>query len=540
MNSLDLSFDVVVIGSGAAGSAVSWLLSKSKDLKIACLEQGKFTLPSNYPSNFADWESRLLENFSYKPSDRNSWADYEIDDSESPIKIANFNGVGGSTVLFSGHFPRLRPSDFRTRDLDNVAENWPISYQDLEPYYDLNDFQTGVAGLVGDPAYPDIKSNLLPPIPLGLLGERVADGLNKLSWHWWPSYSAINTSDRGPRPKCINLGPCNSGCSQGAKSSADVTYWPQAIHNGVKLFPSSRAVKLELDKRQTKVVGLRFIDENGNSGLIEAKIFVIACNGVGTPRFLLANATSKFPNGIGNNHDLLGRNLMLHPLAYLEGTVSEDLYSSIGPQGCCLQSQEFYETQPTALFKRGFTMQVLRSPGPLETARQGIRRKKISFGPKFHDEFRKYFNRTISLSMIAEDLPEVMNCVKLSSKVDSSGLPIPKVVYKVSQNTKEILKFSLSKGRELFRAIGAEESISFAPVSFAGWHLMGTARMGNGPRNSVTDQFGRIHEIENLYVADSSLFVTSGSVNPTSTIQALALYIADHIAERLRGEKYVK
>ncbi len=538
MTSRNSNYDVLVVGSGASGAAVSWLLSNFGNLRIACIEQGRYTSIHDYPTNFPDWEDRSTRDFSYRPNIRKSWSDYKIDDSNSPIKISNFNAVGGSTVLFSGHFPRFHESDFKTKELDGVGENWPISYKDLQPYYDLNDSLTGVAGLVGDPAYPDITRNLLPPIPLGKLGERVASGMNTLSWHWWPSYSAINTKLRSHRPSCINLGPCNSGCAQGAKSSTDNTYWPIAIRNGVKLITSTRVIELQLDKNQEKITGVKFVNEEGHTGVINAKVIVIACNGIGTPRLLLSNKTTKFPNGIGNTNGLLGRNLMLHPLAYLEGTVTDDISSSVGPQGCCLQSQEFYESRAYNTFKRGFTIQVLRSSGPLETARKGLRTGKIKVGPDFHSGFNKHFNRTISLSMITEDLPEESNCVSITSQIDSSGLPIPKITYKLSKNTKEILKFSLEKGRELFKVIDVKENIAFAPVTFAGWHLMGTARMGNDPSTSITNKFGQVHEIANLYIADSSLFVTSGAVNPASTIQAIALRIADHIAESL-GEKKI-
>ena len=521
-------FDVVVVGSGAAGAAVSWRLATSTNLNIACVEQGEFTTPDSYPTNFADWEVRSNLDYSYRSSTRKNWGDYEIDDSASPVKIANFNGVGGSTVLFSGHFPRMHPSDFRVRTLDGVAEDWPITYKELEHYYSLNDSKIGVAGLTGDPAYPEID-NLLPPVPLGLLGERIASGLNSLDWHWWPSYSAINTSSRHRRPRCVNLGPCNTGCAQGAKSSADVTYWPLAIQNGVKLITSTRVTGIGLNSQQDRVKEITYVSSSGKFGTLKTKCLIIAANGIGTARLLLANSTKRFPNGIGNNSGMLGKNLMLHPLAYIEGVAEDDLQSSIGPQGCCLQSQEFYETSHLRHFKRGFTLQVLRSPGPYETARQGIRRGKISLGSNFQDQFSKYFNKTISLSMICEDLPETYNSVTLSPKKDSFGFSIPKVNYTISKNTKEILKFAIARGREVLQSIGAEEVLSYAPVSFSGWHLLGTARMGSDSDNSVTNKFGRVHDLENLYIADGSLFVTSGSVNPASTIQALALFVADHI-----------
>ena len=166
--------DVLVIGSGAAGSALSWRLSHYSNLQVICIEQGDFPNPNDYPTNFIDWEVKKESYFSTDPKARYNLGEFVVDDSNSPIKMSYYSGVGGSTVLYSGHFPRLHPSDFKVKSLDGIADDWPISYEDLEPYYQLNDKNIGVAGLVGDPAYPEI-SDLLPPIPLGTMGEIVAN-----------------------------------------------------------------------------------------------------------------------------------------------------------------------------------------------------------------------------------------------------------------------------------------------------------------------------------------------------------------------------
>ena len=218
-------FDVVIVGSGASGAAVAWKLSTSS-MKVLCLEQGP-NIPSNsYPKNNFDWELRKKTDFNFSPNKRNLWWDYPIDDKDSPISIANFNAVGGATLLYSGHFPRFHESDFKTKSLDGVGEDWPINYQDLKEYYDLNDKMVGVSGLEGDPCYPDI-SNLLPPIPIGKIGHLMAKSFNQLGWHWWPSYSAIISQEYDGRIRCQNEGPCNLGCPHGAKSSVDVTYLPK-------------------------------------------------------------------------------------------------------------------------------------------------------------------------------------------------------------------------------------------------------------------------------------------------------------------------
>ena len=179
-------------------------------------------------------------------------------------------------------------------------------------------------------------------------------------------------------------------------------------------------------------------------------------------------------------------------------------------------------------------MQLLRSPGPLETMKRTLIRRKSHFGHTFHDDFRRVYNKTISLSMISEDLPEFSNTVSLSSSLDSFGTYIPSINYKIGENTKKILSHSSRVGEKILKKIGVTDLIKFAPVTHAGWHLLGTARMGNDPKDSITNASGQTHDIPNLFIADGSLFVTSGSVNPASTIQALAIFVADQIIAKFK------
>jgi hypothetical protein len=143
--------DVLIIGSGASGAAVAWSLADTR-MRILCLEQGDWVKPTDYPSNGRDWEARLFSDFAINPNRRARPTDYPINDSNSPIKVVNFNGVGGSTIMYTAHFPRLHPSDFRVRTLDGVADDWPVDYATLEPFFAENDRMMGVSGLAGDPA----------------------------------------------------------------------------------------------------------------------------------------------------------------------------------------------------------------------------------------------------------------------------------------------------------------------------------------------------------------------------------------------------
>ena len=179
-------------------------------------------------------------------------------------------------------------------------------------------------------------------------------------------------------------------------------------------------------------------------------------------------------------------------------------------------------------------MQIVRGQGPISTALQGHVSGAIPWGPDHHDAFQKRFDHTAGIGIMGEDLPEEHNTVTLDPElVDSDGIPAPKISYSMSENTQKMLTHGLARGEEVMQAAGAIEINSSGPIRDAGWHLLGTARMGNDPKNSVVNSWGRSHDVKNLFIVDGSIFVTAGGVNPTSTIQALALYIADTMKKNL-------
>ena len=225
--------DILVIGAGASSAAAVSNLS-SLGVNILCLEQGDWMNTNEYPSNFKNWQTIRDQQFNQSPNIRKRETDYPINEEDSEIEVANFNGVGGGTILYSGHFPRMKPSDFSVKSLDGVADDWPLTYQDLDPYFAQNDKNMGVSGLSGDPMIP-YHDMPLHHIPIGKMGDAMGRGFNKLGWHWWPSDSTVATKQYDGRDQCINLGACVAGCAQGAKASTDITYWPHAIRAGVEL-----------------------------------------------------------------------------------------------------------------------------------------------------------------------------------------------------------------------------------------------------------------------------------------------------------------
>lgn len=531
--SSDIDFspaDVLIIGAGASGATAAWNLAETK-MRIVCLEQGGWTNPSNYPTTGRDWESRAQSDFSINPNRRQQPGDYPVNDDDSAIKIANFNGVGGGTVLYAGHYPRFHPSDFKVKSLDGVADDWPIDYGDLEPFYAENDRITGVSGLAGDPAYP-AKQSLMPPLPMGKSGQKLAEGFNQLGWHWWPSDSAIATQPYNGRDQCINLGACIYGCAQGAKASTDITYWPEAVRAGVELRTWCRVKEINVGD-DGLASGVTYFDEDGVEQFQPAHVVIMACNGVGTPRILLNSVSEQFPDGLANSSGLVGKNLMLHPYASIQGVFEEPLDGYRGPHDS-IWSQEFYETGEERDFIRGFTYETTRGRGLVATALTGMHSGRIPWGAGHHDAYRKLHNRIAGMVAICEDLPEEHNTVTLDPSIkDAHGIPAPKMTYSISDNSQKMLDFAVARATETLRAAGATDVIIESPLASGGWHLMGTARMGKDPQKSVVNEWGRSHDVKNLFIVDGSIFVTSAGVNPTRTIQTLALYITDQIKKRL-------
>lgn len=518
--------EVVIIGAGAGGGAMAWRLARA-GLSVTCLEQGGWVDATAAPSQRPDWELARQTTHHPNPNTRmNPW-DYPIEQSEAAIKPLMYNAVGGSTLHWGAHFPRFRPSDFRTQTLDGVGDDWPLDYWELEPFYEENDRIMGVSGLNGDPGNPARGPRQTPPLPAGPGAARMAAAFDRLGWHWWVSDAAINSQPYGDgRGACNLCGPCDVGCPTGARSATDITYWPMALAAGAKLVTQARVFEIEADA-QGRITAIAYHDASGIARRIRAQMVVLAANGVGTARLLLLS-------GLANRSGLVGKRLMHHPTGMVTGVFAEPMEGFKGPFATSILCQEFYETDAARGFKRGFQMQLVRSDGPLGTA-VGVYLPRLPWGAGHHDRFLDVFGKTASLTVTTEDLPREENRVVLDPALtDRMGVPAPKMIYALDETTRAMIAYGLDRAREAFAEAGAREVLTQDLVSEAGFHLMGTARMGIDPENSVTDRWGRAHDHPNLAIADGAVFVTAGALNPTPTIQALALRAADALIRDAR------
>lgn len=524
--------DVLIIGAGASGAAIAWSLLETR-MRILCLEQGDHLADKDYPSRRDDYELARYAEFSCDPNVRGLKQDYPINATDSCITPVNWNGVGGSTINFLGHWPRMRPSDFRTRTLDGVADDWPVDYHMLAPFYDMNDRNIGASGLAGNPAYPDYTPPN-PPIPIGVLGQTLARGFNRMGWHWWPSDVAILSRDDDGRQKCVNAGTCDLGCAAGAKGGTNFTYWPMLEGAGVELRTKARVREILVDEATGLASGVLYHGPDGQVHEQRAEMVIVACNGVGTPRLLLNSASKLFPDGLANRSGKVGRNLMFHPLTGVAGVFDDQMKGHEGPMACSILSQEFYESDPSRGFVRGYGLHSGRSTTPMTFALGGYGiDNPIPWGDAHREIMDRQYPYLAGLTIVTEDLPEEDNCVTLDPDLtDSDGIPAPKINYRLGENTRAMLRHGEARAREVLLAAGARQVLEKSDDKVwwrAGWHQMGTCRMGHDPETSVVNGWGRSHDVKNLFIVDGSIFVTSGAVNPTSTIQALALYIGDRI-----------
>jgi choline dehydrogenase-like flavoprotein len=515
--------DVLVIGAGAAGAALTWRLA-AKGASVVCLEEGDWVDRETIPKAHFDWEVRGRHYWNPAPSIRDREVDYAVTNGgENPVDPFMYSAVGGSTIGFGAQYWRLQPSDFRTRTLDEFGVDWPIGYGDLAPYYDINERETGVSGLAGDPTGPERPAPPLPPNAMGTVGRRWADGFEKLGWYWWPQDSAIISRDYRGRAACTNRSQCAFGCPQKALSTADVTYWPVALELGAELRVRSQVRRIVLDA-SGRAVGAEYYDADGQLREQRAKRVVICAGGIGTPRLLLMSAGAAHPDGLANSSGQVGRNFMVHCQTLVAGRFEEPTEAYAGTVGA-MSSRQFYETDPDNDFVRGFIVAGNRGYSPLLTALQFR-----LWGEEHHEKLEHHLNHDATVYVCGDDEPEEHNRVELDhGRLDDFGLPGVTTSYTMSENSRRITEAAIGRATELCFAAGADSVRDFGVAPGFGWHLLGTARMGADGADSVIDADHQAHDVPGLYIADGSSMPTGGAVNPAHTIQALALRAADRI-----------
>lgn len=507
--------EALVIGAGPVGAAAAWRLA-THGIGVTCVEQGEW-FPTDCPQPDSPRYSELMhDKLHTNPNVRSEPADIAIDDEDSAIKPAFGNNVGGSSLYWAAHAPRFRPDDFTVHDTDSVAENWPLRYADLMPYYSLNEAMTGVAYVAGDPTIPARMPSAQRYPSTCEATTWIAGALKSKNWHAWPTDIVAGR----PTKHCVHEGPCNIGCATRRASGADRNYLPAAMSRGARLLTGTRIVALEHgeDGRITAAVA----ECDGGRFAIRAQKYILAANGLHTPHLLLLSSSGRFPNGLANGTGLVGRRLMLHPYAWVDAVFAAPFARPRPGQNGGIISLQFRSSQSAGEHVRGSRLQFSAQP----SSRLAV--ETLAASASLTQE--NAANHIVGFSICAEDLPEQRNRITLSDRItDSAGRPVPRMVYDVSENSRAILDKTMDRVAALFSDVGAVSTFRTPLKEQAGFHVMGTAVMGCDPQTSVTDEWGRCHQVENLFIADASVFVTSSTMNPTATAQALALRQADRI-----------
>ncbi len=505
--------DLVVVGAGAGGSVFAQRMARA-GWKVVVLDTGPFWDPDT------DWVS------DERGAHDLYWNSSRQIAGTNPVPMGSNNsgrGVGGSMIHYSGYVPRLHPSDFRTRSLDGVGVDWPIAYTDLKPYYEAIEQELPVAGQDwpwGDPhTYPQHAH------PLGGNGDLFVRGAHALGIETRVGPVAISNGRFGNRPHCIYRGFCQQGCKVNAKASPLITHIPDALAHGAEVRAGCHVSRVLVDDATGLATGVEYLHD-GTTHRQRARMVAVAGYSIETPRLLMLSATDRFPQGLGNDHDQLGRYLMVQGAPQTAGRFDAEVrtYKAPPPEA---STEAFYETDPTKPYRRGYSLQTV---GPLPIGWAGHVLAQGHWGHSLREYMRDYVHWGC-IGALCELLPQADNRVTLADETDEHGLPVAHFSYSYCDNDSALIEAASTTMEAVMRAAGATEVMTLSRAA----HLVGGARMSATAEEGVVDTDHRVHGIDNLYVTDGSTLPTQGSANPALTIMAMVARAADNLVAGQRA-----
>ncbi|HEX4466827.1 MAG TPA: GMC family oxidoreductase [Solirubrobacteraceae bacterium] len=505
----DEPVDMLVIGAGAGGATLAQRLAR-RGWRVLVLEAGPFWDPDE------DWVSDEAG------SHQLYWTEPRVIGGSDPVELGKNNcgrGVGGSMVHYAGFTPRFHPSDFEVRTRDGVAADWPISYQELKPHYERLERELPVAGQWwpwGDPhGYPH------SPHPVAAGALRVWDGARRAGIEMRVGPVGIANGAFGNRPHCIYRGFCLQGCKVNAKASPLVTHVPDALEHGVEIRADCMVTQIELDGRG-HCRGVTYVAD-GRERFQSADAVAVAGYSIETPRLLLHSKSKRFPNGLANNNDLVGRGVMVQGATQMAGRFEQEMrmYKAPPPE---INSEQFYETDERRGFARGFSIQTV-GPLPIGWAEHVL--ADGHWGQALREYARDY-NHWYTIGVLCELLPQPENRVTLAEETDTRGMPVARLDYSQCENDRASIAYGKQTLQRILRAAEAQDELAIDRYA----HLVGGCAMSDSPATGVVDRDHRAWEIPNLFIADGSVMPTQGAANPALTIMALASRLAERLIDK--------
>ncbi len=502
--------DLLVVGAGAGGITLAQRLARA-GWRVVILEKGPFWDPDR------DWVS------DEKGAHGLYWTDKRIISGNDPIEMGKNNsgvGVGGSMTHFAGYTPRFHPSDFEVRTRDGVAVDWPISYWDLKKSFERLERELPVSGQDwpwGDPhSYPHA------PHPIAGAATVAREGARKCGITMRVGPVAIANGRFGNRPHCIYRGFCLQGCKVNAKASPLITHLPDAIEHGVEVRSDAMAVRVEVDEASGRCTGVTYV-KDGREQFQAADAVAVCGYAIETPRLLLNSTSRRVPSGLANGHDQVGRYVMVQGATQVAARFPMDLrmYKAPPPE---ISTEQFYETDESRGFARGFSIQTI-APLPIGWAEHV--QAEGHWGADLREYMRDY-NHWAMLGVLCELMPQPENRVTLARETDRYGMPVANFSHSLCQNDKDNIAFATRKMQEIWEHAGAQDTLKIDRYA----HLVGGARMGFSPEDSVVDSNQRAWGVPNLFIADGSVFPTEGSANPALIIMALSDRLAGLLARK--------
>lgn len=517
--------DFCVVGAGAGGGVVGAKLAEA-GFSVVILDAGPHWNPVR---DFVSDEMASRKLF---------WMDERITGGRDAVELGSNNsgqGVGGSTVHYSMVAMRAHPKDFRRRTLEGEIDgadvrDWPLTFEDLEPYYEEVEEALSIAGPTHYPwgrrrrRYPQREHEL------NASAQVLVRGCTRLGIPVAPAPIATLSAPYKDRPPCVYRGFCNYGCTTNAKSSILVTYIPRAISAGAEVRANAMVAQIEHNDLGLVTGVLYFRKEGRELFRQRAKNVIVAGYAVETPRLLLNSASSLFPDGLANSSGMVGRCFMVHSGHQVFARFRERINQYKAPPPGGALTEHFNRTMPDTGFVCGYTIEVV-GPHPVDFASRMATERKL-WGARLRQAMLDY-NYYSGIGIVGEVLPQSKNMVKLhESERDQYGLAVAHVLFGYHENDRRLIKHAISKMREILTAAGGEDPWSADRTA----HLLGTCRMGNDPKDSVVNSDCRAHDVPNLFICDGSVFPTSTAVNPSLTIEAIAARTADRICEVKRRE----